>query len=326
MGQHRRLSARDLQRITGAASRCALLALAVALLTPVPATATVGQPSPGNSAEFTVPASGGYTLDVKSERGQFSLLAYRESSPLAHSSAAARPMPAGEGDYASATYYAPATGGPEAFAASLGSLGEVDVSFQPSGRTRVVHLGQHGKTTDCAFPRRIVRRLGTFAGRISFHGENGYTSVDVTSAPGSVGTSPFRNCSTKPGARSAGWREGVVGQAGPDVFLDAASPSARVFFGASTLGPGAGFFASVTEPLSNGYAVIRSAEARVSGALVFDPARHVLALSPPSPFSGEATYRRDASHPWSGSLAVAFPGETVPLTGPSFKAQMRLDE
>jgi hypothetical protein len=280
-------------------------------------------PAPYLSAEFTVPASNGYTLDVKSERGQLTLIAFRESAPVAHITDAGRLLPAGEGNYASATYYAPATGGPEAIAADLGPLGRIDVAFQPSGQTRVTHLSQRGKSTDCTFPHRIVRRLGTFVGTISFHGENGYTSLDLASAPGSIGTSPFRNCSTKRGTVS---REGVFGQAGPDVFLSAADPPSHISFGASTLGPGSGFFASFVELLPSGLAVIRAAQAHASGALAFDPGRHVATLRPPAPFSGAATYRRDAAHPWSGSLAVDFPGVTVPLTGPSFKAQMRLDE
>jgi hypothetical protein len=306
-------------RRTTFASMLAGVLFAALMLTPF---AGAAQP-PGLSAEFTVPASNGYTLDVKSERGQLTLLAYRESSPVAHITDAGRLLPAGEGTYSSATYYAPAAGGPEAIEADLGDLGAVDVAFQPSGQTRVVHLSQKGKSTDCTFPHRIVRRLGTFTGRISFHGENGYTSLDLASAPGSVGTSPFRNCSTRRGTVP---REGVFGQAGPDVFLSAAKPSAHLFFSASTLGPGAGFFAGFVELLPGGLAVIRAAQARAPGTLALYPAKHVATLRPPAPFSGAATYRRDAAHPWSGSLAVAFPGVTVPLTGPSFKARMTLSE
>ena len=318
MGQHRRLLARNAHRV---ALRLALLAFALTL--PAPVCATASPTAHVASAEFTVPASNGYTLDVKSERGQLTLLAFRAVSPVAHIADAGSLLPAGEGSYVSATYYARATEGSEAIEADLGALGKVDVAFQPSGQTRVAHLSQKGKTADCVFPRRIVRHLGTFAGTISFHGENGYTAVDVAAAPGSVGTSPFRNCSTKPHTVR---REGVFGQAGPDVFLDTADPAAHVFFSASSLGPGSGFYASVVEPLPSGYVVARTAQAQASGALTLDAARHLATLRPPAPFSGEATFRRDASHHWSGSLSVAFPGLTVPLTGPSFKAQMRLAE
>jgi hypothetical protein len=322
MGQRWRLSASDLQRIVAVAGSITLFAaLACGFLAPVFAVAAPA--SHAVSAELTVPASNGYTLDVKSEGDQLSVLAFRESEPVAHVTDAGRFLSADEGDYVAATYYAPATGDPEAIDASLGVLGEVDVSFRPSGQTRVTHLSRKGKTRGCVFPRRIVRRLGTFSGTISFHGENGYTDVDLGSAPGSVGTSPFRNCSTRRGAKP---REGVYGQAGPDVFLSAANPSAHVFFGASTLGPGAGFYASLVEPLPNGYVVSRTAEAHAAGALALDAARHVATFRPPAPFSGSATFRRHAAHPWSGPLSVEFPGVTVPLTGPAFKAQLRLAE
>ncbi len=43
-------------------------------------------------------------------------------------------------------------------------------------------------------------------------------------------------------------------------------------------------------------------------------------LSPPAPFSGTASLRRDpnaVSPLWSGNLTLAFPGHTVPIAGPA---------
>jgi hypothetical protein len=320
MGQRWRLSASHLHRIVATAGGITLFAtLACGLLMPVFAFAT---PAPhAVSAELTVPASNGYTLDVKSEGGQLSVLAFRESEPVAHVTATGRFVAAAEEDYAAAAYYALAAGGPEAIEAGLGSFGEVHASFQPSDQTRVTRLDLSTKTRGCDAPRWIVRRLGTFTGTISFHGENGYTDVDVSSAPGSVGTSPFRNCSTRPHAIP---REGVYGQAGPDVFLNSSDSTAHTYLSASTLGPGSGFFAAAVELLPGGLSVVRTAEAQAFGALTFDPVRQAARFRPPPPFSGEATYRRGAPHPWSGSLAVDFPGVSVPLTGLAFKTQLRL--
>jgi hypothetical protein len=73
------------------------------------------------------------------------VLALRSQAPVAHTSDAGQ--------------------GPEAIDADLGALGEVNVSFQPSGRTRVTHLNLSGKIKGCNAPRRIVRRLGTFTAR-----------------------------------------------------------------------------------------------------------------------------------------------------------------
>lgn len=328
MGQHRRLSAKNPHQLAVPAARLVLLislvSFAAILLAPGAAAALpLGH---ATSAEFTVPASNGYTLDVKSEDGQLTVLAFRSAAPVAHISDADQLLPAGEDDYAAARYFAPTTAGAEAIDASLGALGEIDVAFQPSGQTRVTHLDLSDKRKGCNAPSRIVRHLGTFSGRISFHGENGYTAVDVTSAAGSIGTSPYRTCSTKSGSRE---RKFVFVRAGPDAFLNTSDPEAHVSFNASTLGPGAGFYASFVEVLPGGIVVIRTAQAVARGeAFVLNAERHIVTLQPPAPFSGTATYRGGAggSPSWSGSLAVAFPGLTVPLTGPSFKAQLRLAE
>jgi hypothetical protein len=306
-------------------SRLALVALAVtamalvaAALTPVAAARAI---HPATSAEFRLPASNGYTLDVKSEDGQLTVLAFREAPPVAHVSDPGQLLPPGEGGYAAATYYAPAADSMEAIDADLGALGQIHVSFQPSGLTRVTHLSQKGKTTDCVFPRRVVRRLGTFVGTISFGGEDGYTAVEATSAPGSLGTSPFRNCSTRVRPR----RDVVLGQAGPDAYVDTSDPSAHLFFDASTLGPGVSFGAVMTEALPEGVIVTRQVEASAPGSdFGLDLARRVATLRPPAPFSGSATIRVGNRPAWIGTLAVAFPGRTVRLAGPSFRARMRL--
>lgn len=323
MGQHRRLLARNRYQLGGTAAGVALLTLAFAAGLFAPGSATALTLRHATSAEFTIPASNGYTLDVKSEDGRLTLLAFREASPVARISGPDQLLPPGEGGYSAATYYAPATGDPEAIDADLGALGEVHVSFQPSGQTRVAHLDLSDKRKGCNAPRRIVRRLGTFVGRIAFHGENGYTAADLTSASGSVGTSPYRTCSTKPHSRS---REIVTGQAGPDAFLNVSDAAAHVSFWASTLGSGVGFYASFVEMLPSSIAVVRTAHAAAHGnAFGLDPGRHAATLRPPAPFSGGATYSSPAGAPpnWNGSLAVAFPGRTIALAGSSFKARLR---
>lgn len=50
-------------------------------------------------------------------------------------------------------------------------------------------------------------------------------------------------------------------------------------------------------------------------------------ISPPQPFSGTASFQRnaDGSTSWTGSLSASFPGtEQVPLTGPDWKARLGL--
>lgn len=320
MGRQGQAVARGISQGPGATCVVLIVSFAWALLAPGTVAA---QTSETVSAEFTVPASDGYTLDVKSERGQVTVTVARERPPVATISTAGQLLPASEGSVAAATYRSQDTGQAGTIEADLGPFGHIEAAFQPSGERRITHLSQKGKTTGCVFPRRIVRNLGNFTGTISFRGENGYTSVDATSAAGSLGTSSFRNCSTRKPAP----REVIVGQAGPDAFLSVFDGAGR-FLSASTLGPGAGFYASSVELLAGGLSVVRTAEAHATGALDLDVARHVLTVRPPPPFSGSATFRRHHGAPskWSGSLAVAFPGQTISLIGPSFEAQLRLDE
>jgi hypothetical protein len=304
---------RDALAIVAAAA-----SMALAFAPPAPA-----QPAPATSAEFTVPTSDGYRLEVTVDRGVLELTASRAFPPLATATGAGRVVPADGIDGVSTTYSVPVSGTVDHPEADLGSFGHIAVTFEPSGARRIAHLNQQGKTNGCVFPRRIVRRLGTFTGTIEFRGENGYASVEATSAPGSLGTSPFRNCSTK---RPAASPETVTGQAGPDAFLNASDRDGVSFF-ASTLGPGVSFHALSAEALPGGLAVFRTAQATATGAsLSLDAERHVVTLRPPPPFSGHATFRQGsgASPSWSGSLAIAFPGVTTPLTGPSFHTQLRL--
>jgi hypothetical protein len=294
----------------------ALMALAFAPL-------ALAQTAPATSAEFTVPTSDGYRLDVKVERGMLELTASRALPPVATATGARRVVPADGIDGVATTYSAPISGEADHPEADLGPFGRVAVAFEPSGAQRVAHLDQQGKTTGCVFPRRIVRRLGTFTGTIEFRGENGYASVEATSAPGSLGTSPFRNCSTR---RPKASPETVTGQAGPDAFLNASDRDGLSFF-ASTLGPGVSFHAVSAEALPGGIGVVRTAQATATGAAFdLDSERHSVTLRPPAPFSGQATFRSSsaAAPSWSGSLTAAFPGMTVPLVGPPFHTQLRL--
>ena len=133
----------------------------------------------------------------KSSAAYSRLAASRALPPLATATGSGRVVPADGIDGVATTYSVPVSGTVDHPEADLGPFGHIAVAFEPSGAQRITHLNQQGKTTGCVFPRRLVRRLGTFTGTIEFRGENGYASVETTSAPGSIGTSPFRNCSTR---------------------------------------------------------------------------------------------------------------------------------
>lgn len=153
---------------------------------------------PGTSAEFTVSGTNGYSLSIKSEKGTVTVVAADQRPPVATISATGDIRPANNGNVAASTYLtAGSPQNPNVIEADLGPLGMISVAFQPSGKTRVTKVNLKGKTKKCVGAERIIRRLGTFAGVIKFQGEGGYTTVDLPSAEGTVGTSLFRNCATE---------------------------------------------------------------------------------------------------------------------------------
>jgi hypothetical protein len=277
---------------------------------------------PGTSAEFTVSGTNGYSLNIKSEKGTVTVVAADQRPPVATISAIGDIRPANNGNVAANTYViAGSPRNPNVIEADLGSLGTISVAFQPSGKTRVTKVNLKDKTKKCVGAERIVRHLGTFTGSIKFQGEGSYTTVDLPSAEGTVGTSLFRNCTTKVSHR--GGRAQTSSSDGP-VFLTASGRSADIFI-ASTCGPSTCFYANSVEPLTKDIILVRTAQAFAGkSSFAFDDALNSARLTPPAPFSGHGSFRDGPgdSSSWSGSLQAAFPGLTVPLTGPSFEAKL----
>lgn len=280
---------------------------------------------PGTSAEFTIEGTNGYSLDVKSEKGAVTLVAADQRPPVATISASGDIRPANGGNVAASTYITrDSSRDPNAIEADLGPLGTISVAFQPSGETQVTKVDLKHKTKKCVGAERIVRRLGTFTGAIKFQGEGGYTTVDLASAEGTVGTSLFRNCTTKVSHRAG---RAQASSSDDRVSLTALSRSANMFFIASTCtkGPLTCFYAVNSELLTKDLIVVHSAQAiATKSSFTFDDPLSSATVTPPAPFSGRGSFRNGSggSSSWTGSLSAAFPGVTVPLTGPSFKAKL----
>lgn len=277
---------------------------------------------PGTSAEFTVSGTNGYSLSIKSEKGTVTVVAANRRPPIATISATGDIRPANKGNVAASTYItAGSPRNPNVIEADLGSLGTISVAFQPSGKTRITKVNLKDKTKKCVGAERIVRHLGTFTGSIKFQGEGSYTTVDLPSAEGTVGTSISRNCTAKVSHR--GGKARTPSSDGP-VFLTALSRSTDIFV-ASTCGRSRCFYANSVEFIKD-LIVVRSAQAFAGkSSFAFDDALNSASLTPPAPFSGRGSFRDGPgdSSSWSGSLEAAFPGVTVPLTGPSFEAKLR---
>jgi hypothetical protein len=281
--------------------------------------------APPESAAFTVAGSNGYSIYVRKQRGQVEAIVSRKRPPMPTIAPDGRLLPANRGDVAADTYFTTAAStDPNTIEADLGALGRIAVSFQPSGRRRVTRVDLSGKSERCVGATKIVRRLGTFTGTISFHGENGYTSVDLESAPGSVGTSPFRNCTTRPDTLP---HPGHPAKRPTEASLWLSGKTAVVLsaFGSPQ---GARFFAIAADGLDGSLTEVRTAQAvGPASEFRFHLDGSGATLRPAGPFSGTGVYRDGAHSPpsWRGGLAVEFPGATVPLTGPGTgTAQMRI--
>lgn len=321
MGQRRILG------VVGAA------AIAIAILAlPGVASAKGHHKPPGTSSEFTIPMSNGYLLNVREVKGQVTVVASDAMPPFATISAAGKLRPANTGNVSANSYVLVGThpSVPDTtIDADLGSLGRIDVTFQPSGQVRVIKPDLSQLTTNCVAASRIVRKLGRFTGTIQFEGESGYTSVNASSAVGTVGTSAFRNCRQKPPVKGAGPPDGnlwVSGSRGSGPSQQSVSFGALA--GGSTCPKGRCFNATMVEVLSGGSGdVAIEHEAHAVGplgaftynALGLDSAT----VRPPAPFSGSATFTDNGKSTWKGDLGVAFPGgATGALVGPGYFASL----
>lgn len=270
-------------------------------------------PARADSAAFTVPGSNGFSLDVESRRGTVRVVVSERRPPVATFSPSGAPRPAGIVNGAASIYRArAASSDPRRVEARLGQLGRISVAFHPSGRSRVTTLGP-GSGEGCGGPTRIVRRLGSFRGTVEFQGEDGYTSVHATSAPGSIGTPLPSGCA------AASFTRPVSG-AMPAAVLSAVDRRAGARFEARTTGSGVAFTATWRERLAGGLAVARRAYAGAPrGSFAFGRGLTWAKVTPPAPFSGAARFG-DAS--WTGSLSATFPGGAIPMTGPGFRASL----
>ena len=265
----------------------AILAILALAQTPAGGRALARPPAP-SSAAFTLPASNGFTIDVGSEAGVVTLVASERRPPFATFSPAGRPRPADTGNGASSLYFATAATGPSEIDARLGGLGAIAVSFRPSGETEVTVLRSRIVGGRCAPAIRIIRHLGTFTGTIRFHGEDGYTAVEATRAPGSVGTPLPPAC---PRARSA--RLGAdLGAAA----LRAVNRRAGTSFEARTTPSGVSFRATLEERLEGGLVVVRRAFAGAPrSTFSFNRTLTWARVKPPAPFSGSARFDADGA-------------------------------
>ncbi|MBS1844535.1 MAG: hypothetical protein JST53_08985 [Actinobacteria bacterium] len=223
--------------------------------------------------------------------------------------------------------------------ADFGAVGSIDLRFHRQGPPRKLEL-----LKECDGKVPLVE-TGRWVGRVSLQGEEGYFAVSTGSASGAIDRVFRLSCPVKhpfplPGHESL--REQVEPHVGASLIsvlvgtvssLEAVeSEGARVVAlraaHASGSGPGAEVEAGAFEyqgqmPVGRTVQVIGSRPGSLVTTLPGEgPA--TATLKPSEPFSGEADYvaTSPAVHSWTGTLAVRFPGLSVPLAGPGFSSTL----
>ena len=222
------------------------------------------------------------------------------------------------GKHVFATYRAPARVRGEAardttatsIEADLGKLGRVDLLLNRSGREESFRYR-------CGGPRVTYER-GVYEGTFEFEGEGGYTGAVASSIPFAPGSFFLAgDCNGSGWGESAG--SGVTGARLKGLSF---AHDRILTFKVNKNGPRSNviYSASVREQLEGVY-IYRTIEGTAApAAFHFDPDLQSATLSPPAPFSGSATARRNPDSlllTWHGDLELAFPGRTISLDGPS---------
>lgn len=294
-------------------------ALAAVVLAALPASAvakdSVVVQTPGKVVKLSLHGTHGYRISV-TNRG-----------------AAKRVILTAQKGDARAIYSVHGRAGEDRIEGNFGKLGKISVRFQPSSRKperRRVERNCKGKPTTI--------QAGRFVGTIRFDGEEGFSSVAATSAPGTVVSKHKLVCTVSARPRPAATRQSsrlkgstfiykdfvaVVADHDHSVFVETintSSPKEATPTG-FTLGE-----AAVTEHRGR-IAIARSTEIDTevdpvqASPLGVKPITATVTL--PAPLEGSGSYIESPGSPasWSGNLSMRLPGGgVVPLTGPEFTA------
>ncbi len=212
-----------------------------------------------------------------------------------------------------AFYSAPATVTETSFQAYLGDLGEIAVTFHPSGQG-------HTERSACG-GEPVSFDSGYYEGTINFHGEEGFTGIEANKAPGDIGFLLDIVCSGISGGSGGLFMPGAEldidardRKLGPHMMVVKNRPNARAHYEVEVSevkdGISIGRFAGLIAP---------------ADTFTYDPKVQTATIRPPAPFSGSARFRRGAKsrNRWAGNLTVDLPGRaSVALTGGRLQAKL----
>lgn len=266
-----------------------------------------GAAVPANGAEplptppgFTVEASNGYSMFVFGVQP-------RQGKPASIGIVTSR-------GHTGAFYAAPAKVTDTSIEADLGALGEIEVTFRPSGRAR--------RARSSCDERPVSFDAGYYEGIIDFKGEEDYTAVATSRGRADIRFLLDLVC------------PGIGGGSGSGPFLPGAELNVRskdAKFGAdltvvkNSPGARAHFEAGVSE-MRDGIGIFRHMQIFAPpSSFEYDPRVRTATVRPPAPFSGTGRFRRSASKPnrWTGDLTVDLPGKSdVRLTGGDLRVHL----
>ncbi|MGN6200869.1 MAG: hypothetical protein ACTHNY_00490 [Solirubrobacterales bacterium] len=192
-------------------------------------------------------------------------------------------------------------------AADLGRLGSIDLHFVPTGRPKKEHAS--------CDRQQFAFDSGFYEGRIDFEGEEGFTEVHASRAPGELRVGLSFICSGGPAVEGAGGHS-------PGALLRTRRhwPKGNLSFEVKTNShTRPAYFQASIEERSPAMAVFRSVGATgAPAAFSFDVPAQSARMAPPGPFAGAARFERGGKTPGhlQGSLTVDLPGRSdVSLIG-----------
>ena len=227
--------------------------------------------------------------------------------------------------------------------ARIGSLGRIDMRFVPE-RTKKDRPG----STRCT-GGELTTEIGHYVGSFSFHGEGGYTRAQAHRAAGRIKTQSFGKCPPPKQVKAIQREEAEsVGKLEEEerakrseedglTEVEVKARGGKVVFTAARIdvaaggrkGSSANFVAvgqrqrgPIREVSLVGLLAVKASTFEVPD--LQNPTAEAI-LSPPSPFSGSATFGAESPQPgnWTGDLKVDLPGfGPVPLTGAGVKASI----
>ena len=255
-------------------------------------------------AGFELPAGDGYTLDAVAR------------VPILGSEGSLRLILSAKGR--EVTYVAPATVTETSIQANLGALGEIAVEFQRTNKPVSVSCHQQEVRFDS----------GSWVGTIQFHGEEGYATVEATSAPTNLKRLAAENCGLLFGSGSSGPRRGAElfirnPGLGPQLSVYKHRPGAAALIIARLRE----YIAGTSSGYNTGIEIERAVGTWMPGSdFTYDQRRlRTATVTPPAPFAGTAhlDLGMKAGKRWSGDLTVDMPGRAdVPLTGRALRAYL----